>query len=292
MTHNKLLAACAPLAAFGIGRIYANRHGRAREVIESFDSHLVGEVLDVGAGASGPIFAAELGGRYHALELSASYKSISDLDRETVEHHVDLEKGGLPFQTGSFGTVMCLDVIEHVDDAHAVFRELFRVAQDRVIVSLPNNWPHFLWSLLAGRNITHTAGYGIGADPKVRGQRHKHFFNLEEAADFLLGAGPPEFECVELALRFEHGSDGLLSTCPGLTRYYRIGGKLTLLEAHERVGWMGLPAWMVAKIIYWPFRILDLLLTGCLYFWGSRTRFYNVGCRQVWAVFQRRQSSG
>lgn len=282
--------AASPFAAFGVGRRYAHRGGRAREVLETFGDHLIGDVLDVGAGSTGPTFAAELGARYHALDLSRSYKSVSQRDRDAIGHHVDLESGRLPFETGSYGTVMCLDVIEHVDDAHAIFRELFRVASDRVIVSLPNNWPHFLWSLLAARNITHAAGYGIAGEPKPAGQRHKHFFNLEEAVDFLLGAAPADFVCARLEFVFEHGSDGVLSTAPWLTRAYRIGGKVTIGEASRRFGSAGVPLWAAAKGAYLPLRAIDLLITGLLYGWGSRLRYYNIGCRQVWAVFRRRRS--
>lgn len=291
MRDSHVRKAASLFAAFGFGRRYAHRGGRAREVLESFGDHLVGDILDVGAGSTGPTFVAALGDRYHALDLSRSYKFESQLDRDAIGHHVDLEDGRLPFESRSYGTVMCLDVIEHVDDAHAIYRELFRVASDRVIVSLPNNWPHFLWSLLAGRNITHAAGYGIAGEPKPAGQRHKHFFNLEEAVNFLLGAAPADFACVRLAFRCEHGSDGVLSTAPCLTHAYRIGGKLTVGEARRRFGVAGISLWALVKTAYLPLRAVDLLITGLLYGWGSRLRFYNIGCRQVWAVFERRRTS-
>lgn len=290
MRNVQVRQAASPLAAFGFGRRYAHPGGRAHEVLESFGDHLVGSILDVGAGSTGPTFVSALGTRYHALDLSRSYKSESQQDRDTIGHHVDLEEGRLPFEEGAYGTVLCLDVIEHVDDAHAIFRELFRVASDRVIVSLPNNWPHFIWSLLAGRNITHTAGYGIAGEPKPAGQRHKHFFNLEEAVDFLLGAAPADFVCTRLAFLCEHGSDGVLSTAPWLTRAYRIGGKVTIGEARRRYGIAGVPLWAAAKGVYVPLRAVDLLITGLLYGWGSRLRYYNIGCRQIWAVFERRRS--
>lgn len=291
MRDFQIRRAASPFAAFGVGRRYAHRGGRASEVLESFGDHLVGDILDVGAGSNGPTFAAALGARYHALDLSRSYKSRSHLDRDAIRHHVDLEEGKLPFEDGEFGTVMCLDVIEHVDAAHAVYRELFRVASNRVIVSLPNNWPHFVWSLLAGKNITHTAGYGIAGEPKVAGQRHKHFFNLEEAVDFLLGAAPAGFACARLAFRCEHGSDGVLSTAPWLTHAFRVGGKVTIGDARQQYGVAGVPLWLAVKGVYMPLRAIDLVITGLLYGWGSRLRYYNIGCRQVWAVFERCRSN-
>jgi SAM-dependent methyltransferase len=278
------------LAAFGIGRKYACRTGRANEVMNSFPGQLQGTVMEIGAGANGPIFSAALGKRYQALDLGSSYKARTAEDHEAVDHRVDLEAGPLPFADQEFDVVLCLDVIEHVDDPHAVFRELFRIARRHVIVSLPNNWPHMYWSLLYGRNITHTAGYGLGAKPKTPGQRHKHFFNLEEACRFLLGAAPDNFSCVNLAFRFEYGSDGLLATFPPATTFFRVAGKVTVSDARSRYGVLGAPLWLAAKIAYAPLRLLDLLLTGIVYGWGNPIRYYNSGCRQVWAVFERRDA--
>ncbi|MFH1501848.1 MAG: methyltransferase domain-containing protein [Candidatus Eisenbacteria bacterium] len=46
----------------------------------------------------------------------------------------------LPFADDSFDTALCVDVLEHLDDLHAMFAELVRVSGRRVIVSLPNCW--------------------------------------------------------------------------------------------------------------------------------------------------------
>ena len=180
-------------AAFGLGRVYAHRGGRARELLDGFGDALEGRILDVGAGANAAIFQAALGPRYEALDIAASYKFATVRERDAVRHVCDLEREPLPFADRSYGTVICLDVLEHVDDIHRLHDELFRVADRRVVISLPNNWPGFLWNVLAGRNLRHRAGYGLGPLPARPGERHKHFFNLEEAASFLAGRCPPGF---------------------------------------------------------------------------------------------------
>jgi hypothetical protein len=274
-------------AAFGLGRVYAHRGGRARELLDGFGHALEGRILDVGAGANAAIFRAALGARYEALDIAASYKFETTRERDAVHHVCDLEGKPLPFADRSYGTVICLDVLEHVDDIHLLYDQLFRVADRRVVVSLPNNWPGFLWNVLAGRNLRHRAGYGLAAEPKRSGERHKHFFNLEEAAEFLAGRCPPDFT-VELAFRFEHGLDGVLAQAPGLTHAFRVLGKATLADGRERFGALGPFAWAGAKLGYAALRALDLPPTAALYGWGDPVRFHNFGCRQVWAVFARR----
>lgn len=270
-------------------RPYAIRGGRAREVMEHFSDDCRGTILDVGAGANGPVFSAHFGPRYEALDFSASYKLRDATDRAALAHVVDPARvaDGLPFADGAFDTVMCLDVLEHVDDIHSFYDELFRLARSTVLISLPNNWPQFQWSLLSGRNTTHRAGYGLGSKPGVPGSRHKHFFNLEEASEFLTGRCPDGFRCARLEYRFEHGSDGLVAGMPGLAPFMRLAGKARLDDFAERFGAAGVPAWLAAKGIYLPLRVADACISGLGYGWGPKVRFYNLFCRQIWAVFQR-----
>jgi len=282
-----VVAPFSRLATLGLRRKYAHRRGRPHEVLESFRKYLGASVLDVGAGASGPIFLSALGSGYHALDLAESYKYAGSIDRDAVEHQIDVERGLLPFPDSSFDTVMCLDVLEHVDQPHALFRELFRVSRQCVLVSLPNNWPHLIWSLLYGRNVTHRAGYGLGRVPTPAGQRHKYFFNLEEAVDFLNQELPKDFHCDELAFRFERGSDGLLATFPGLSPFFRVVGKARIQDATEHFGTWGPLVWLGAKAAYLPLRVLDFAVTAAIYGWGTPVRFYNVACRQVWAAYVR-----
>ncbi len=274
-------------AAFGFGRLFAHRGGRAHEVLETFGSALGESTLDVGAGSNAVIFRQALGGRYQSLDFSKSYKLETRQQEEALEHRYDLEGRPLPFADGQFETVICLDALEHVDDIHLLYDELFRVAGRSVIISLPNNWPRFLWSFLAGRNITHAAGYGLGPERKRPGERHKFFFNLEEASAFLDGRTPDGFQRPRLAFRFEQGSDGLLASAPGLTHFYRLAGKATPTDARQRYGLAGPPIWFAAKAVYLPARLLDIAVSALFYGWGSPYRFHNLFCRQVWAVFER-----
>jgi SAM-dependent methyltransferase len=275
-------------AALGIGRRYSPRGGRANTLLRELREYIAGTVLDVGAGANALAFSREFGSAYQALDIGNSYKLNNDLERGALRHVADIEGKALPFADQSFDTVLCMDVLEHIDDTHRLLDELFRVSRCYVVVSLPNNWPGFFWSLLVGRNITHVAGYGLGPQPKEPGQRHKHFFNLEEGSSFLIGRAPADFEVARVEFRFEHGADGVLATMPGLTRFFRLAGKATPSDAAEHFGAAGPLVWLGAKLGYVPLRALDLALSAALFGWGDRARFYNLFCRQLWVVFRRK----
>lgn len=271
-----------------MGRQYAPRGGRAVTLIGDYARFLRGTIGDIGAGSNAAPLAREFGSRYCALDIGDSYKLETSTEREAIRHVANIEGQALPFADRQFDTVLCMDVLEHVDDPHALLGELFRVSAHHVIVSLPNNWPGFIWSLLAGRNITHHAGYGIGGQPKSPGQRHKHFFNLEEAASFLLDDRTVDFVPVDVTCRFEHGSDGLLSCAPRVNRVMSVAGRVTPDDARARFGSAGVLLWVAAKIGYYVLRVPDTLLTALFYGWGAPVRFYNLFCRQLWVVYERR----
>ena len=175
------------------GRKYEHPQGRGAFVATTLREFLPGNVLDVGSGRSSEGLKASLGNAYHALDLASSYQFRRPAANTAPDAVVDLERGELPFDDKAFDTVICTDVLEHIDNIYRVHDELFRVARRYVIISLPNNWPNLFGSFLIGRNITHHAGYGLTPQPKPHGQRHKYFFNFEEACEFLGGRVPAGF---------------------------------------------------------------------------------------------------
>jgi hypothetical protein len=78
---------------------------------------------------------------------------------------------------------VCTDVLEHLDNLHAIFGELLRVAGAFVVLSLPNNWMAARVPIRRGHgNFAH---YGLPLERPA--DRHKWFFNLQQARDFVLG---------------------------------------------------------------------------------------------------------
>jgi SAM-dependent methyltransferase len=94
---------------------------------------------------------------------------------------IDLEATPrLPFEDRAFDSVLCSDVLEHLDTLHRVFGELVRVTRKYLVVSLPNNWTNARRAIERGKGSF--AFYGLPADrPR---DRHKWFFGLTEAHDF------------------------------------------------------------------------------------------------------------
>ena len=119
---------------------YHNRETKAGYVFAKYRPILKGSVLDVGADAMYlKPYLASSEGRYVGVGHG-----------EKVDHEVNLETSALPFGDHSFDTVLCLDVLEHLEAAHFMFAELCRVSKHHVIISLPNPWGSFFNILMRG----------------------------------------------------------------------------------------------------------------------------------------------
>lgn len=157
---------------------YYDRASKPAYVADKYRSILQGLVLDVGA--DGSQMAA-------ALPASCDYVGIGIGVPPTIP--VDLETMGVPYASRSFDCVLCLDVLEHVDDPHELFDELCRVSRGFVIVSLPNCWAAFWGMLRHGpyRPGQATKFYGLPVDAPE--DRHKWFFDVFEAERFVRERG-------------------------------------------------------------------------------------------------------
>ncbi len=95
----------------------------------------------------------------------------------------------LPFVDKEFDTVICIEVLEHLNNIHTLAQDLFRVANKQVIVSLPNCWRDVRVRLARGSGSV--AHYGLPlAAPN---DRHKWLFNTQDAVDFLRHIKPSNY---------------------------------------------------------------------------------------------------
>ncbi len=104
-----------------------------------------GRVLDVGAGQG---YFAELAGRYvqaQGVTRPATVLSACDPTPEQFAYAgITCDRlvpgSPLPYDDQSFDAVVCIEVIEHVEDPYQLTRELFRVVKPggRVLVTTPN----------------------------------------------------------------------------------------------------------------------------------------------------------
>jgi hypothetical protein len=257
-------------------------------------------VLDVGAGGSPAYFRPQLGSRYKSVDVSEN--------RYKPDFFVDLEKGHLPFKDSEFETVLCFDNLEHCENCHELFDELLRVSSRYVIISLPNNWPPAIPNFFQGRNVTHRLGYGLPAEKPSPGVRHKWYFNLEEAENFLVKrADLNQAKVRHLDYIFQAGFNIIKvpilypmlfqASRPHLERFYNLdeadqakfGKKALKLQKILRK--MGLPTanalLQMARVLSWPFWLVDELIKQSIWGWGSKYRYLNMFCRQIWIVIEK-----
>ena len=101
-------------------------------------------ILDVGSASGGnTILLSELGFELTSLEMS-------DLGVELQQNRgIDVVRGdatNLPFESASFDAVLCLDVLEHIEDDVSALKEMYRVTKPggKFLFSVPED-PR-LWS--------------------------------------------------------------------------------------------------------------------------------------------------
>lgn len=149
---------------------FDKRADRSHYIVQKFSQFLAGKVLDVGCDKA----------VLRDILKNVGYTGIDIAGAPDIQ--LDMDKiDRLPFADNEFDAVICADVLEHLDNLHLMFGEMVRVAQKYLIISLPNNWAN------ARRPIKNGAGaiahYGL---PAMRpGDRHKWFFSLSEALQFL-----------------------------------------------------------------------------------------------------------
>ena len=265
---------------------------RAEYSWTKFREYFDGKVLDVGAGGSPKYFKAQLGDLYFSADVSES--------RNKPDVFIDLESDKINLESNAYGTVLCFDCLEHCENIHSLFDELLRVSSRYVIVSLPNNWPTFIWSMLKGKNFTHKTGYGLPREAQAKGVRHKWWFNLEEAEGFLRHrAKVNNAEVKEVRYVFDAG-DAFLRI-PGIFPDLFVVKASTIknLGQREDLKKRGLVSRVAVeisrvlptpvvqamvftlKVFLFPLKILDEVLKFVFWGWGSKYRYLNLFCRQI-----------
>lgn len=150
---------------------FPQRADRVRYLVQRFGHALAGRVLDVGCDVR-VLKQLRPDLEYTGIDVAGDPDFVIDLERAPR----------LPFEDASFDTVVCSEVLEHLDNLHQVFGELVRVSRQHLLISLPNCWTAARQPLERGRgSIGH---YGLPA--KRPGDRHKWFFSLSEARAFAL----------------------------------------------------------------------------------------------------------
>lgn len=134
-----------------VRRMIAAFFDNLREVVEPLHPR---STLDAGCGEGETItrLGPLLGKRIAAVDISA-YSVDRLLERQPSVEVRTASIMDLPFPDDSFDLVLCLEVIEHLDDPKRAVRELSRVATREVVVSVPYEPWFRLGSLARGKYV-------------------------------------------------------------------------------------------------------------------------------------------
>lgn len=154
--------------------LYTNRKTKSNYVWLKYQSILKNSVLDVGADECHIMKYLNSDVKYTGIGMSGS-----------LDVFVNLERGYIPFKNDMFDCVLCLDVLEHVENIHDVFDELCRVSRKYVIISLPNPWKGFYSILGNGPYDLERSLKYYNLPKEAPEDRHKWFYSPREANEFV-----------------------------------------------------------------------------------------------------------
>ena len=133
---------------------------------------------------------ADVGARDRVLQKYLQPGELQYLSSDVIPGHDftwDIEKA-IPAGDRSFSVVAALDVLEHIEQCHCALRELLRITDQKLFVSLPN---------MSGLSFRlHFMRYGqLSAKydllPVHQGDRHRWLVVYDQAVRFIHAAAPP-----------------------------------------------------------------------------------------------------
>lgn len=163
--------------------LYVDRKGRnafAATQLKKIKS--VKNILNIGSG----------GERYLAACLGDKNIKVTEIDIQgDCDLLLDLDEiEKLPFEDGSFDVACAFDVLEHLENFHFINEELFRVAKDFVLISLPNSASEIFYDPLWHRaQKTRNLNSGVfskfyGLPLKVPDDRHRWWLYFHDIVRF------------------------------------------------------------------------------------------------------------
>ncbi len=164
---------------------YSNREERSKWLAQRFVSEISGSnsILDIGC------YNADL--KTHLPE-KMKYTGIDISGKPDIVLNLDaIDK--LPFDADSFDTVVCADVLEHLENIHKMLDEICRVSAKYVIITLPNPFSdliQFIRKKTYAKTMNERMNYGkygkfYGLPFEKPDDRHRWFFSYEEIKEFI-----------------------------------------------------------------------------------------------------------
>ena len=120
--------------------IAVHRAAFLRSILEN-EVNLTGKViLDIGSGIGGT--ASVLSDSNICVSLDISFPKLLSQDEKPLLHKVCADGRFLPFKPGTFDVIILQDVIEHIDHAEIVIKEVFQALKEGgiIYISSPNKF--------------------------------------------------------------------------------------------------------------------------------------------------------
>jgi hypothetical protein len=165
-----------------INPYYIDRADRNRFAAEQLQRTPVKRILNLG------------GGGVRHLQASLSNKEIEVYEVD-VQGDCDLKVNldtipNLPFDDDSFDAACAFDVLEHLENFHLLNEEMFRVAKDYILISLPNSAAEIFYDFLRNRPQKHpdldsgtfSKFYGLPLRPPT--DRHRWWIYFHDIVRF------------------------------------------------------------------------------------------------------------
>ncbi len=161
---------------------YLDRAARNRFAAEQLHRTQVKRILNLGSG----------GARHLQASLSNNEIEVYEVD---VQGDCDLKVNldtlpNLPFGDSSFDAVCAFDVLEHLENFHLLNEEMFRVARQYVLISLPNSAAEIFYDVFWNRpqkqpdldRGTFSKYYGLPLTPPT--DRHRWWIYFQDIIRF------------------------------------------------------------------------------------------------------------
>jgi 2-polyprenyl-3-methyl-5-hydroxy-6-metoxy-1,4-benzoquinol methylase len=205
-------------------------------------------VVDVGCGSLAKEFSKDFS-LYKGIDIPDSYNSKFFSEQEIIFY--DFTTGNLPTLTGA-DLLLCLDVIEHVEEPKKLLQSILQTGIKQIIISLPNNWLGM--SLMYKVGKAKYTGYGFPFDGFKPGKRHYFFFNTQEAILFMVqGSSKLNFNIIDIAIDYRKGADGPIFWIP------YIGGLLRFMITASKESYIKRIGNIFGNIFFYISRVIDLI---------------------------------
>jgi len=158
---------------------YKNRKEKIEVFYNRYKDILVNSILDVGADECYLLNYLPKNIKYKGIGLGSDNQNLIN---------INLEKEKIPFADNTYYTVICLDVLEHLDNIHEIFDELCRVSSKYIIISLPNPYNDFMNFIFRSSKYNKNLKF-YGLTTEKESDRHKWFFSFSEANNFIKERG-------------------------------------------------------------------------------------------------------